>query len=147
MHSKAVHQTSLRQQHHGQPHSVNGGARVAHTSHESKSEQMHERINQLQNSTAKAAIRLASHSQPQLNQDPGIVEGYLENVCEIFFLYQFICNFCPINFLNLIKFRSAESRSAEITIAKCAYSDDDKPTETHAIFGRVSQAHSRRFFA
>lgn len=77
-----MHQTPQHQPY-GQPHSVNGGTRVAQQSHGSKSEQMHERINQLQNSTAKASIRLASHSQPQLNQDPGIVEGYLENVCKI----------------------------------------------------------------
>lgn len=79
MHSKVV-QKQMRQQQHSQGHSVNGESRSAQTSHGSKSEQMHERISQLQNSTAKAAIRLASHSQPQLNQDPGIVEGYLENV-------------------------------------------------------------------
>lgn len=69
-----------QQQQHGQKHTVNGGSRPAAMSQGAKSEQMHERISQLQNSTAKAAIRLASHSQPQLNQDPGIVEGYLENV-------------------------------------------------------------------
>lgn len=82
MHSKAVPRTSTRQPY-GQPRSLNGGTRAAHQSQGSKSEQMHERINQLQNSTAKAAIRLASHSQPQLNQDPGIVDGYLENVCKL----------------------------------------------------------------
>lgn len=79
MHSKAVPRTTTRQPY-GQPHSLNGGTRGADQIQVSKSDQMHERINQLQNSTAKAAIRLASHSQPQLNQDPGIVEGYLENV-------------------------------------------------------------------
>lgn len=87
MHSKTVHQTPTRQQY-GQPHSLNGGSR----GNGSKNEQMHERINQLQNSTAKAAIRLASHSQPQLNQDIGIVEGYLENVCEIYFVFRLMTN-------------------------------------------------------
>lgn len=50
----------------------------------SKSDHIHERVNSLQNSTAKASIRIASHSQPQLNHDPGIVDGYLENVKKIF---------------------------------------------------------------
>lgn len=44
----------------------------------SKSEQIRERVNTLQNSTAKATIRAAK--KPQLDQDPGIVDGYLENV-------------------------------------------------------------------
>lgn len=44
----------------------------------SKSAQIRERVNTLQNSTAKATIRAAN--KPQLDQDPGIVDGYLENV-------------------------------------------------------------------
>lgn len=44
----------------------------------SKSEQIRERVNTLQNSTAKATIRAAN--KPQLNQEPGVVDGYLENV-------------------------------------------------------------------
>lgn len=93
MHSKAVRQMPSRQPYRQPSHTVNGGMRSVQPNHGLKNEQMHERINQLQNSTAKAAIRLASHSQPQLNQDPGIVEGYLENVCENFHpgIYQCLC--------------------------------------------------------
>lgn len=81
MHSKVGpgHQSPTGQQY-VQAHSLNGGTRSAQPSNGSKSELMHERINQLQNSTAKASIRLASQSQPQLNPDLDIVEGYLENV-------------------------------------------------------------------
>lgn len=44
----------------------------------SKGENIIERVNHLQHSTAKAAIRVANKSP--LNQEPGIVDGYLENV-------------------------------------------------------------------
>lgn len=44
----------------------------------SKSDQLRERVNNIQNSTAKAAIRIANQSQ--LNSEQGIVVGYLENV-------------------------------------------------------------------
>lgn len=47
----------------------------------SKSEQMRERVNTLQNSTAKATIRAAN--KPQLDQEAGVVDGYLENVSGI----------------------------------------------------------------
>lgn len=51
-----------------------------HLSNESKTDQIHERVNHLQNSTAKATIRMATQSQPKLGQDAGVVDGYLENV-------------------------------------------------------------------
>lgn len=44
----------------------------------SKSDQLRERVNSIQNSTAIAAIRIANKSQ--INSEQGIVDGYLENV-------------------------------------------------------------------
>lgn len=47
----------------------------------SKSDILREHVNSLQNSTTKATIRAVN--PPQLNNEPGIVDGYLENVCKI----------------------------------------------------------------
>lgn len=47
----------------------------------SKSDALREHVNSLQNSTTKATIRAVN--PPQLNNEPGIVDGYLENVSEI----------------------------------------------------------------
>lgn len=44
----------------------------------SKSDTLREHVNSLQNSTTKATIRAVN--PPQLNNEPGIVDGYLENV-------------------------------------------------------------------
>lgn len=43
------------------------------------SEVFREHVNSLQNSSAKATMRVVN--PPQLNKEPGIVDGYLENVC------------------------------------------------------------------
>lgn len=48
----------------------------------SKSDTLREHVNSLQNSTTKASIRAAN--PPQMNNDPGIVDGYLENVRKLF---------------------------------------------------------------
>lgn len=47
----------------------------------SKSDILREHVNSLQNSTTKATIRAVN--LPQLNNEPGIVDGYLENVRKI----------------------------------------------------------------
>lgn len=57
----------------------------------SKGDHILERVNHLQNSSAKVAIRVAN--QTQLNHEPGIVDGYLENVkhfirSSVFFIKQ-----------------------------------------------------------
>lgn len=44
----------------------------------SKSELLREHVNSLQNTSTKAAMRVVN--PPQLNNEPGIVDGYLENV-------------------------------------------------------------------
>lgn len=44
----------------------------------SKTELLREHVNSLQNSTAKASMRVVN--PPQLNNEPGIIDGYLENV-------------------------------------------------------------------
>lgn len=57
-----------------------------HRSHESnklanspsKSELLRDHVNILQNSTTKATMRAVN--PPQLNKEPGIIDGYLENV-------------------------------------------------------------------
>lgn len=51
----------------------------------SKSDILREHVNSLQNSTTKATIRAAN--PPQLNNEPGIVDGYLENVRKIFVVF------------------------------------------------------------
>lgn len=56
--------------------SYENGAKVKNSP--SKTNQLRERVNSLQNSTAKAAFRVVN--RPKLDQEPGIVDGYLENV-------------------------------------------------------------------
>lgn len=69
------------------PHHSAKSNRVAHDANRlshspSKSDILREHVNSLQNSTTKATIRAAN--APQLNNEPGIVDGYLENVRMIF---------------------------------------------------------------
>lgn len=44
----------------------------------SKTESFRDHVNTLQNSTTKATMRVVN--PPQLNKEPGIIDGYLENV-------------------------------------------------------------------
>lgn len=44
----------------------------------SKSDLLREHVNTLQTSTTKASMRVVN--PPQLNNEPGIIDGYLENV-------------------------------------------------------------------
>lgn len=44
----------------------------------SKSDLLREHVHNLQNTSTKAAMRVVN--PPQLNNEPGIVDGYLENV-------------------------------------------------------------------
>lgn len=47
----------------------------------SKNDLMREHVNSIQNSTSKATMRAAN--PPQLNKEPGIIDGYLENVSDV----------------------------------------------------------------
>lgn len=47
----------------------------------SKSDLLQEHVTTLQNTTTKATIRAVN--PPQLNREPGIVDGYLENVRDL----------------------------------------------------------------
>lgn len=97
----------------------------------SKSDQLRERVNNIQNSTAKAAIRIANQSQ--INQDPGIVDGYLENVIA-FHHFNTVQKSLNIYFT----FYSIEFGSIKNSITKCAYGHDNNSSKINSIFGCIS---------
>lgn len=109
----------------------------------SKTDILREHVNTLQNSTTKASMRAVN--PPQLNNEPGIVDGYLENVRDF---PERKCNFhgnseFEIMFISILF--STEFRSIKNSITKCAYRDDNNSPKIDTIFDRISETYSWRF--
>lgn len=98
----------------------------------SKSNQLKERVSNIQNSTAKETIRIVNQSQ--INQDPGIIDGYLENV-NILGVFLYVLPFLfPIPFHS----SSTEFGSIKNSITECAYRHDNNSIKISPIFSCIS---------
>lgn len=79
-HARRPNDESSLSQQSGKSNRVHDASRLNRSP--SKSDVLREHVNSLQNSTTKATIRAVN--PPQLNNEPGIVDGYLENVSDKF---------------------------------------------------------------
>lgn len=68
---------------HTQSHDENRTKLVAIVQRQLADEQLQVRINNIQNTTALAAMRFTANPQTMGEHDPGIIDGFLENVCRI----------------------------------------------------------------
>lgn len=72
---------------HSKTRQTNGSpSRTSQALTASKNEQIHQRAKHVQNSSAKETIQnLAKQKQFQMEQEPGIIDGFIENVISVFF--------------------------------------------------------------
>lgn len=71
---------------HTQSHDENRSKLAAFVQRQLADEQLQIRINNIQNTTALAAMRFTANPQTLGEHDPGIIDGFLENVTRTFFL-------------------------------------------------------------